>query len=60
MGNHKILLTGAAGFIGHSVAKKLLAKGYSVVGIDSLDEYYDVRLKKYRLAELKNEKRLLF
>jgi UDP-glucuronate 4-epimerase len=46
------LLTGAAGFIGFHVAKALLDRGDRVVGIDNLNDYYDVRLKKARLAEL--------
>jgi len=48
----KILLTGAAGFIGLHVAKALLARGDEVVGIDNLNSYYDVRLKQARLAQL--------
>jgi UDP-glucuronate 4-epimerase len=48
-----ILLTGAAGFIGFHVAKALLERGDRVVGIDNLNEYYDVRLKAARLAELR-------
>jgi UDP-glucuronate 4-epimerase len=48
-----ILLTGAAGFIGFHVAKALLDRGDRVVGIDNLNEYYDVRLKEARLAQLR-------
>ncbi len=48
-----ILLTGAAGFIGFHVAKALLARGDRVVGVDNLNDYYDVRLKEARLAELR-------
>jgi UDP-glucuronate 4-epimerase len=48
-----ILLTGAAGFIGFHTAKALLARGDRVLGIDNLNEYYDVRLKEARLAELR-------
>jgi UDP-glucuronate 4-epimerase len=48
----KILLTGAAGFIGHHVAAALLARGDEVVGLDNLNSYYDVRLKHARLARL--------
>ena len=48
----KILLTGAAGFIGSHTAHKLLARGYEVVGLDNLNEYYDVTLKQARLARL--------
>jgi UDP-glucuronate 4-epimerase len=48
-----ILLTGAAGFIGFHVARRLLERGEQVLGIDNLNEYYDVRLKKARLAVLR-------
>lgn len=47
----KILVTGAAGFIGSSLMKKLAERGDEVVGIDNLNDYYDVRLKYGRLAE---------
>ncbi len=46
------LITGAAGFIGSHVAHRLLARGDTVVGIDNLNSYYDVRLKEARLARL--------
>jgi UDP-glucuronate 4-epimerase len=46
----KILLTGAAGFIGMHTAQSLLRRGDTVVGIDNLNDYYDVRLKHARLA----------
>jgi UDP-glucuronate 4-epimerase len=48
-----ILVTGAAGFIGYHVARRLLERGATVIGIDNLNSYYDVRLKKARLAQLK-------
>ena len=48
----KILVTGAAGFIGFHVSKKLLENGHTVVGIDNLNDYYDVSLKYARLNEL--------
>lgn len=48
----KVLVTGIAGFIGFHVTKRLLSEGYSVVGIDNLNDYYDVQLKKDRLLEL--------
>ncbi|OPZ29172.1 MAG: dTDP-L-rhamnose 4-epimerase [Bacteroidetes bacterium ADurb.BinA174] len=47
----KILVTGAAGFIGYHVAKKLAAQGFKVVGLDNINDYYDVRLKFARLAD---------
>lgn len=47
-----VLVTGAAGFIGFHVAAALLARGEAVVGIDNLNAYYDVALKRARLAEL--------
>ena len=48
----KILVTGAAGFIGFSLCKKLLEEGHTVIGFDNLNDYYDVDLKKARLNQL--------
>ena len=48
----KILVTGAAGFIGFHLCKSLLSKGHQVVGIDNVNDYYDVNLKYARLNEL--------
>lgn len=48
----KILVTGAAGFIGMHTCLRLLARGHEVVGIDNLNDYYDVRLKQDRLVQL--------
>ena len=48
-----ILVTGAAGFIGYHVAHRLLARGGTVLGIDNLNDYYSVRLKEDRVADLK-------
>ena len=48
----KVLVTGTAGFIGSSLAKRLLARGDEVVGVDNLNDYYDVQIKKDRLAQL--------
>ncbi len=56
----KILVTGAAGFIGFFVARKLLERGDIVVGLDNLNDYYDVTLKKARLARLKTEDKFGF
>ncbi len=49
-----VLITGAAGFIGYSLATRLLREGHLVCGIDNLNDYYDVNLKKNRLDRLKN------
>ena len=51
----KYLLTGAAGFIGFHTTQRLLAKGHEVVGLDNLNEYYDVTLKQARLAQLEKK-----
>ena len=48
----KVLVTGAAGFIGMHVCQRLLARGDEVVGIDNLNDYYEVALKEARLAQL--------
>lgn len=45
----KILITGAAGFIGSHLTKKLISKGYEIIGLDNLNDYYDVKLKMDRL-----------
>ncbi len=47
-----ILITGCAGFIGYHLATRLLTEGYTVIGIDSLNDYYDVQLKEARLLNL--------
>ena len=49
----KILVTGAAGFIGSKVSEMLLEKGRDVIGIDNLNDYYDIKLKLWRLNNLK-------
>jgi len=56
----KVLLTGAAGFIGSQTAKLLLEQGIRVIGIDNLNHYYDVRLKNYRLDLLKKYENFSF
>jgi len=50
----KVLVTGAAGFIGSFVATRFLARGEEVVGLDNLNDYYDVNLKRARLARLES------
>ncbi len=52
MSNQVTLVTGTAGFIGYHLSNRLLAEGHRVVGIDNLNNYYDVNLKKARLAQL--------
>lgn len=55
-----ILITGAAGFIGYHLSDALLRAGYRVLGVDSMTNYYDVRLKERRLANLRKHKRFTF
>ena len=55
-----ILVTGCAGFIGFHISKKLLERNYFVIGIDNLNSYYDVKLKKSRLKSLKVNKKFKF
>ncbi|MEZ8060924.1 NAD-dependent epimerase [Vibrio splendidus] len=50
----KYLVTGAAGFIGSAVVEQLTAKGHQVVGVDNLNDYYDVSLKEARLARIQH------
>ena len=52
--NKPILITGVAGFIGSALAQELIRKGKRVIGIDNLNDYYDVNLKKSRLENLRN------
>src|SRR5690606_285852 len=53
----KVLVTGTAGFIGSHVAIRLLERGDEVVGLDNLNDYYDVALKKARLARFQDHAR---
>jgi len=55
-----VLITGVAGFIGSAVALELLAQGRTVVGIDNLNDYYDVELKKNRLARFSSHPNFIF
>jgi len=55
-----ILITGAAGFIGHKTSELLLASGYKVVGLDNISDYYDTSLKKLRLRQLKMHSAFVF
>lgn len=56
----RILVTGAAGFIGFHTARRLLERGDEVIGLDNLNEYYDVRLKNARLEQLRASERFSF
>src|SRR5271167_3877081 len=56
----RVLVTGAAGFIGFHLAKRLVGEGCQVYGIDNLNSYYDVGLKKARLALLRREPNFTF
>ncbi len=55
-----VLLTGSAGFIGWKTAEFLLNEGYEVIGIDNLNNYYDVRLKNWRVEQLKKYENFRF
>jgi UDP-glucuronate 4-epimerase len=56
----KILVTGAAGFIGFFLSRRLTETGHEVVGLDNLNEYYDVRLKQDRLKQIEGRKNFRF
>ncbi|MGB4058086.1 MAG: SDR family NAD(P)-dependent oxidoreductase [Alphaproteobacteria bacterium] len=60
VGKDPVLVTGAAGFIGFHTATRLLRRGETVVGIDNLNDYYDVTLKEARLKQLANFKHFTF
>ena len=55
-----ILITGSAGFIGYHVSKKLLNLNYKIIGLDNINNYYDIKLKKKRLINLKKNKKFSF
>lgn len=58
--NESVLITGAAGFIGYFLAKRLLEEGYRVIGLDNMNDYYDPRLKEERLRLLEPYDRFTF
>ena len=55
-----VLVTGAAGFIGYHVAEALLARGHAVIGVDNLNDYYEVSLKQARLVRLEGKNGFTF
>lgn len=58
--NNRVLVTGAAGFIGFHLSERLLKDGSQVIGVDSINDYYDVQLKEARLRILKNYPNFIF
>jgi UDP-glucuronate 4-epimerase len=60
MGFNKVLITGSSGFIGFHLSKLLLDKGYQVIGIDNMNDYYDVSLKESRLKILEKKNNFIF
>ncbi|MGO4961232.1 NAD-dependent epimerase/dehydratase family protein [Jeotgalibaca porci] len=54
MKNKTILVTGAAGFVGYYLSEKITSEGHKVIGIDNMNDYYDVRLKEERLNKMKD------
>ncbi|MGA7388887.1 MAG: NAD-dependent epimerase/dehydratase family protein, partial [Pseudolabrys sp.] len=60
MADGPILVTGAAGFIGFHVAKRLLRDGRDIVGLDNMNSYYDPTLKEARRSELAKSSRFRF
>ncbi|MDD3048722.1 MAG: NAD-dependent epimerase/dehydratase family protein [Bacilli bacterium] len=60
MKNKIFIVTGAAGFIGYHLSMKLLNLGAKIIGIDNLNEYYDIKLKKSRLTILEKQKQFVF
>ena len=53
--SNKILITGAAGFIGFHICSRLISEGYEIIGYDNVNSYYDVGIKESRLFELKKK-----
>lgn len=60
MNKNKISVTGCAGFIGYHLTKSLLLDGFEILGVDNLNQYYDIKLKEGRLEQLKKESNFTF
>ena len=58
--NGNILVTGSAGFIGAALSQRLIDEGFNVIGIDNMNDYYDVSLKEYRLKKLEEQENFTF
>ena len=58
--NMTILITGSSGFIGYHISKRLLDNNIKVIGIDNMNDYYDIKLKEYRLSLLNNYDNFIF
>src|SRR5690625_2928292 len=58
--NKIIYVTGSAGFIGYYLSDKLLKQDFNIVGLDNINNYYDINLKKYRLEKLKSHENFTF
>src|SRR5690625_4132197 len=54
------LITGSSGFIGYHLTDKLLQQSFKVIGVDNMNDYYDVNLKKYRLEKLRSHEDFTF
>ncbi|MBM6615358.1 GDP-mannose 4,6-dehydratase [Desemzia sp. RIT804] len=60
MNSKKVLVTGVGGFIGFHLSERLLNEGYQIVGIDNINDYYDVNLKHHRLDKIKDKETFTF
>ncbi len=57
---YKILITGSAGFVGYHLSKTLIQSGHNIVGVDNMNDYYDIALKEDRLKQLSSNKNFDF